>query len=185
VDLCFCIEKCVPVGTLLQNACRAVNHTCNSEKKLAYTAFASRPMFTAQPSVAWTPSTMFIGCAPHCCSFAGQRNTHPGNHGVPSLVHGMIVRFKYEGVYHLRQVIQVLPADGEHPVRLGVHMPSPASTDAGTLRLIPLEAVSRTNVLQDDGSWTAMGADEAARLLAGQRTLPLHEVRAACHDADR
>jgi hypothetical protein len=113
---------------------------------------------------------------------AGQRATNPGSHALPSLVRGLVVRFLYESVYHLRQVVRVLPADGQHPVRLGVHTPSsPGDTSGGTLRLISLEAVSRQNMLQDDGGWTAMGADEAARLqawlLAEQRTLPLHEVR--------
>jgi hypothetical protein len=97
----------------------------------------------------------------------------------------MLVRFRYGGVYHLRQVIQVLPADGEDPVRLGVHTPSPDLTGAGTLRLIPLNALSSKNPFETDETWTAIGVDEAARLqawlLAGHQTFSLHEVRAPCH----
>jgi hypothetical protein len=113
------------------------------------------------------------------------RTTHPDSHALPSLVHGMLVRFRY-GVYNLRQVEQLFPAGNEHPV-VQLRVPKPAADLAERVAAlpVPLDSLSSTNPFGNDGSWTAMGADETARLQAWmhaqQRSLPLREVRRACH----
>ncbi|KAL4448576.1 hypothetical protein ABPG75_005795 [Micractinium tetrahymenae] len=100
----------------------------------------------------------------------------------PSLAHGLFVRIKDGGEYHLLPASHLmLPADGGTPA-LAVQAPNTAAAGSAALLSVPLTAISGTNPLLD-AHWEAAGQQGLARLQAAMHqrglALPLAQAAAA------
>jgi hypothetical protein len=130
------------------------------------------------------PSPLFDSSMPlhHCRRLpdAGHQRAQPlsAQPPLPSLAQGVLVRFKFEGQYHLQRVDH-MAADADGRTGLALYCFTDPGSSPG-LRLIPLAAASNTNPLHDQ-LWLAAGVHEVARLQAcvahRRQVLPLAEVR--------
>ncbi|PSC73107.1 3-ketoacyl-thiolase peroxisomal [Micractinium conductrix] len=120
----------------------------------------------------------------HFLAGAHHSTQPPGTQPPPSVLSGVLARFKSAGQYHLRPVVGVeAAAAGSGPEAVLFQAPEAAAAGAPpALRRIPLAAVSSANPC-DEKNWEAAGHGEVAALAAAWQAcgyaLPLAEAAGA------